>query len=1116
MANNTPTVASREIASTNNTLNAFVGGRQRAWMTGGNTGSSGNPISTVQTMLRKRSIAGKSVESTVATTHQSHPTTPNLPGPRSAQLTVSPSTSRPAGKANPAQSDGIGAVQVLPSPAPSEGRPSPVATGVAAPTTIVIEDSQPTSPSLLVPRENTPTVQENRFENPPSVAESSLGQLGAETGTQISPQFMKPNARTAEDCTDNNPKRRKLEINAGITTGTQTSTRPTPLTPVTSPGLIDRPVHHENVNDDSSSAASPDVPAPASNPARISIPSPISIPIANSNYMQIQSPRSQAPNPLSPPGQYHMQMTQQSNTLLPSQIHQVQQLAHRYTGSLAYTGSLPYTGNLPPGSRRTSIVQNPNSPTTTRAGSNGPPTPLYNPHQPQQAHNRQSIADYLGSIGGNQELLPAERPRIEWLLHALTGQDWGFLTLHQLYCLSTTSRGFLEYSKLVPPDAFPGFNFVGQLLSDNQEVSQHFLDYFSRFPDIIQNQIGHTWYLTIIRDLVPFLRQGPHVYSEILSRCLHRRTSPTAEELVVPPFTCSVVLQRLVWRRIRVHLDKGVETSSGAELEKQFIAQQFEVLKSRGLIPPPQTAQDHQWWLAQQQHAQIIANQQAIQNKFPELNRPLQPGFAYPAPQLSPTFQQRVPFQHLRPDGRLPSAPMATQDGSPQTNQNVNGGNNLVTLQPGTQIGQHIPQLHQGQSNQVQSGALSTSQSSTLVQSPLASTVATPRLPGNFCQTSVVRSPNAVAVTPTDLIGIRAIGSPISTPLVQSPDLGRRPSLTSRSSSVDHYIFVIGFAAQISLPGDLPCATLEFRVLPDIASRLSVWEPHPGMPGRSKRTVLDRSLIYRLRCVQAVKEKGDINQESIWVLRETTWPTHLFVQLNNESLLLRRKHIFAADLFLDITNQIKIGTNSLKVAMLPDKTKPLAKGSFLLRVEVLEARSYISLVNNVIPRQMIDKDTAKAAIMKRFKGSEDDDVVVVKLNELTLSIVCPFTMKPMKTPVRGKMCLHPECFDLDNYLISRPRKKPREPPNADSWKCPYCNGDARPTHLVVDGFFLDMMTQLKAMDTDDTKEVIVKVDGSWELKREEASKGKNLEKKQEARDELRKQVEVITIDDDDD
>ncbi|KAF8427544.1 hypothetical protein EV426DRAFT_529382, partial [Tirmania nivea] len=355
--------------------------------------------------------------------------------------------------------------------------------------------------------------------------------------------------------------------------------------------------------------------------------------------------------------------------------------------------------------------------------------------------------------------------------------------------------------------------------------------------------------------------------------------------------------------------------------------------------------------------------------------------------------------------------------------------------------------------------------------------------------------------------------SPITTPPVQSPALCRRPSLASRSNSVEHYISVIGFATQISLPSDLPCATLEFTVVPELANRLSVWEPYPGMPGRSKRTVLDRSLIYRLRCVQAVNGKGDINQESIWVLRETTWPTHLFVQLNNEPLLLRRKNIFAADLFLDITNQIKVGVNALKVAMLPEKAKPLPKGSFLLRVEILEARSYLSLVNHVIPRQMIDKDTAKAAIMNRFKGSEDDDVVVVKLNELTLSIVCPFTMGLIKTPVRGKSCLHPECFDLDNYLISRPRKKPREPPNADSWKCPYCNGDARPTELVVDGFFLDMMTQLKGVNVDDTKEVLVKVDGSWELKKEE---GKGPENKQEAGDELRKEVEVITIDDDDD
>lgn len=1108
MANNDPSGTSREIATTNNTLNAFVGGKQRSWMT-----NPGAPISTssVETMSRKRSAAGRQLESAIASIHQNHPITPISPRPRNAPLTTQNSTNNSNG------SGGGEGVHVLPSPAPSEGRPSPAAPSVTAIESMNLAEDSQQHPTFLS-QAATASVQENEdrstMDNNRGMEFTSRRHQPQGAIAPISSHFTIDSDRTVVD--EGSSKRRKIQSNTGVAIAIQTSSHPMPLTPVTSPGLTNRPDQYQDARNGSSAAYAPPIPAPASDPTRISNPSPISVlpPISGTVVnTQIQHPQVSTQKATSQHNQAHIQTIPQPNSSVPAPMHLQTQTNVQHRQQLPPRAH-PQSANFSSASHRRSSVQYPNSQTANRPTPlNGPPTPLYKPYQPQQGQQPRTgptIGEYLNKVGGNQALLPAERVRIEWLLHALSGSDWGFLTLHQLYCLSETAKGFLEGSNLLPPDALPGFFFLGQLLSENRDVNPHFLEFFSRFPDFIQALIGQPWYQTVVRDLLPFLRQGLQVFTDISNRCLQRRTSPTAEELVIHPFTCSVVLQRLVWRRIRVALDRGVETSSGAELEKQFIAQQFEVLKSRGLIPPPKTAQDHQWWLALQQ--QTLANQQATQNKFPGLNQPLQPGYISPGSQLSPTFQQFPQFQQVRAGSRLPAPPI-TQDGlQQQSNQNTNIGNSFVTLQPGLQAGQLIPQH---QANQDQVVVAPASQSPTLVQSPLASTVQTPRLPGNFCQTSVDRSPNAVFSTPAGLIGTRAVASPGTTPHSMIPSTSRRPSLVSRGNSLEHYISVVGFAAQCTLPDDFPCATREFTISQEMTNRLSLWEPNPAMPGRSKRSVQDRSLIYRLRCIQAVKGKGDIIQESNWVLKETTWPPHLFIQLNNQPIMLRRKHIYYADLYVDITNQVRAGSNTLKIAMLPDKVNAVPKDSFLLRVEILEARSYSALVNHVIPKQLIDKATAKAAIIDRLKPSKDEDVVVVKLNELTLSIVCPFTMALIKTPVRGKLCRHIECFDLDNYLISRPQKKRGEPPNADSWKCPHCNGDARPTELVVDGFVMDVVAQVKGMqDVGDFKEVVVKPDGSWEQKKEEVSKGKGSEREKSVGEEVRKVIEVITIDDD--
>ena len=297
---------------------------------------------------------------------------------------------------------------------------------------------------------------------------------------------------------------------------------------------------------------------------------------------------------------------------------------------------------------------------------------------------------------------------------------------------------------------------------------------------------------------------------------------------------------------------------------------------------------------------------------------------------MHPVSQQQHPQQRQK----LPSSTLISpvQDAFQHTNP-FNAVTNFVPREGVVQTEQLISQILQGpQPNHIQVVVPPTSQHTPVIHSPLASTVHTPRLPGNFCQTGVVTSPNIPTTSPLHSISTRQpVPNPLVTTASSAEPVSRRTSISPRGHFVDQYISVIAFATQdCPLPASFPCTAREFILSQEYATRLSMWEPHQYMPGRHKRTVQDRSLIYRLRCVHAVKGKDDITQTANWVLRETSWPPHIFIQLNNEPIQLRRKHIFNADLFVDITNQVNTGTNVLKVAMFPEKDKPIPMGTYLL------------------------------------------------------------------------------------------------------------------------------------------------------------------------------------------
>ncbi|KAJ0324878.1 hypothetical protein COL5a_007648 [Colletotrichum fioriniae] len=193
---------------------------------------------------------------------------------------------------------------------------------------------------------------------------------------------------------------------------------------------------------------------------------------------------------------------------------------------------------------------------------------------------------------------------------------------------------------------------------------------------------------------------------------------------------------------------------------------------------------------------------------------------------------------------------------------------------------------------------------------------------------------------------------------------------------------------------------------------------------------------------------------------------------------------------------------------------------YFMAVEVVETLSHDNIVNMVMSQGTISADTTKQVIRSRLEpvSSDGDDELVVVGSDLSIDLADPFSATIFKIPARGVSCTHMECFDLINWLETRP-VKPRctahgagdacrichrgtegrpEPSLVDKWKCPLCDGDARPYSLRVDRFMEDVRKSLEAEGKLHTKTIYVRADGMWKAKEEEADddEEENVENRQ--------------------
>ena len=261
----------------------------------------------------------------------------------------------------------------------------------------------------------------------------------------------------------------------------------------------------------------------------------------------------------------------------------------------------------------------------------------------------------------------------------------------------------------------------------------------------------------------------------------------------------------------------------------------------------------------------------------------------------------------------------------------------------------------------------------------------------------------------------------------------------------------------------------------DIESLAASNDAHDGRPGRMLVQIGTR--ICRLRSVK-LKSINDVPTESDWVAAENTWPFGIAILINGTAVDVRKKKHHGKDMPINITSSITEGKNSISIAISQIPLDDESMYAFGLE--------NIHITNSSIIKSAIETVSwleARDRILRR-SGLVDPDVQILDPT-ITLDITDPYSSSLCQTPARGTACRHNQCFDLEIFLSTRGSKAPTEPCGPDQLRCPICGADARPKNLFIDGFLVKVREELEQRKRLDVKAIVLDETGKWDIKEAE-------------------------------
>lgn len=245
--------------------------------------------------------------------------------------------------------------------------------------------------------------------------------------------------------------------------------------------------------------------------------------------------------------------------------------------------------------------------------------------------------------------------------------------------------------------------------------------------------------------------------------------------------------------------------------------------------------------------------------------------------------------------------------------------------------------------------------------------------------------------------------------------------------------------------------------------------------------------LRRLAPVAGEKQRHPLQQ---------AWPRFLSLEVNGKDVLtvkapVRRR--VRRDVPLAISINLRQGQNEVELCVEDERRedyvlavvrvsprKPREMSKKVLRGDAEECLARVQALLAARPRGGV----GEPGELSSGGGPAADGIECV--GDERLQLRCPITLtRPGSAPVRGELCRHLQCLDLDAFLVANYRMKAFN----SRWRCPLCNLELRPQDVCIDAFVQEVL----AATPSSVDEVLVTQCGSWRLGGVEAEKSAELE-----------------------
>ena len=714
--------------------------------------------------------------------------------------------------------------------------------------------------------------------------------------------------------------------------------------------------------------------------------------------------------------------------------------------------------------------------------------------------------------------------RMDMLREACRLNDIFFLVVHLIFCAwSQHQEALISQLGLTATHLHGLLTLQEQFLGSHRQLTIELGRMLSTFPCPAEQLLAASSRLvSFVEPVKLFLRCMAENFPHVSGFYIDRQCPPCPIELKYDLHLPSIVLQRCFFKRYLQWLgtdqDWTLRASQLFDYALEDPAQNPVAVDKLSLAQIKTSTTQFSRSYKQlrlehfgQQHTQPPAQSRPenIRGPAPAYPYPAQqPSVAAPVPQRSPINQQNPTnwSHHVGPSNTPAvyySAPSMRLPPILPPEPSIAGQTPVVPVSvPYPAMAQASPQLAvSNHTGQMPSGSLSQPiANSRMMQTILPVPQSTPSA---VVQRQVENAP-LIPQNPPQTLPTPAIPDPhrhaLHQALLCSPAFEKLHAKTQANGKWYHYVEDV-IKLRPLLDAESPMGQWKLEIPEHFWARKAQSQEVAGESLTNRRKITIGSTQFRLKCIASHDRQA---LESIplsdLVMQPGGWPRHLSVSINGDmGVGFRRKVHHGADLPTDVTNLLKDGVNEVIACI--SFTQSEAPTAYMMAIEVIcvaDEEKVRSMTGNMSAEEF--SASINAALNGTNNISADEELVISQPN-ISIDLVDPFTSTIWNTPVRGKMCQHRECFDLNAFLDSRTDHYGVTSP--DQWKCPICRNDARPQMLILDRFLANVRTSLEGMNRLDAKAILVNGNGTWEVKREPPSQSDSSTKHTTAKRELR-------------